>query len=337
MRIKALLLLSSFAALSATAASADDRQWLPQAGNPNGPRFYVTSVIDPNSEMVLVSGRVDQASAKEWCDANGKGEGCVEQVLAEYKTKEARSTADCAGGSMYATDVKQYVIDAGADARAPRWTDASGKAVDPASDWGKALDHQWKIMCPEAKPVKQQVAAAPKAAPVKEPEPAREQSYVPEPEPVRPGAPIPAPLVAAPRTQEARVAEPVRASGGFVDPSDLSGSLWDHNGSAMRIDEERGVIVYEEPKASISKVARRGTVLFRGQLGYPRPGQVIRGTAYAFKSGCAPAAYPVTGRYSADNSEIILQGAGPTWNGCSYSLTNRSKHATLRFRSMMSP
>jgi hypothetical protein len=123
----------------------------------------------------------------------------------------------------------------------------------------------------------------------------------------------------------------------LVDPSEVNGSVYDHNGSMMRIDVEKGIIVYEEPRSALANVAQPGTVLFRGKIGYPRPGLKITGTAYAFKQGCTPAAYPVTGRYSADNSEIILTGAGPTWNGCSYALTSRSKHSTLRFKSMISP
>lgn len=331
MRTKAILLVTTIVLLTTHAvAQTEGRRWLPVQGNLAGPKFYVTSVVDADTEMAMARGRVDREAAREWCAGDAKGDDCIEKVLADNKAKEVRATADCTAGSLYATDVRQYEIGT-PEGQSIRWMDANGIAVDPSSDWGQSLTRQWNVLCPSGRPVKRprsQVAAAPHPAPslmVEGTAPGRNatqnQIEAAETAPVRPAG---IPATAASRD-------------GIVPPSELNGSVYGHNGSMMRIDVHQGIIVYEEPKASLANVAEPGTVLFRGRIGTPGMGQKIAGTAYAFKSGCAPAAYPVTGRYSADNSEIVLTGAGPTWSGCSYSLTNRSKHSTLRFRSMISP
>lgn len=120
-----------------------------------------------------------------------------------------------------------------------------------------------------------------------------------------------------------------------VDPSTMGGSAYDHNGSQVTIAPESGLIAYSEPKASLRDVTRKGTVIFRGKpFGYSGK---IAGTAYAFKRGCPPAAYAVSGGYSADNSTIVLRGAAPIRKGCEvtgYSV--RSPHGVLRFKSLMS-
>lgn len=122
---------------------------------------------------------------------------------------------------------------------------------------------------------------------------------------------------------------------GTVDLSTMGGSAYDHNGSQVTIIPESGLIAYSEPKASLRDVARTGTVIFRGEpFGY---GGKIVGTAYAFKRGCLPAAYAVSGGYSPDNTTIVLRGAAPIRKGCEvtgYSI--RSPHADLRFKSLMS-
>lgn len=118
--------------------------------------------------------------------------------------------------------------------------------------------------------------------------------------------------------------------------ADLSGgSAYDHNGSQVTIAPESGLIAYSEPKASLRDVARTGTVIFSGEpFGYS--GKIV-GTAYAFKRGCPPAPYAVSGGYSPDNTTIELRGAAPIRKGCEvtgYSV--RSPHAVLRFKSLMS-
>lgn len=122
---------------------------------------------------------------------------------------------------------------------------------------------------------------------------------------------------------------------GTVDLSTMGGSAYDHNGSQVTIIPETGLIAYSEPKASLRDVARTGTVIFRGEpFGY---GGKIVGTAYAFKRGCPPAAYAVSGGYSPDNTTIVLRGAAPIRKGCEvtgYSV--RSPHTVLTFKSLMS-
>ncbi len=91
----------------------------------------------------------------------------------------------------------------------------------------------------------------------------------------------------------------------------LDGSLWNHNGSTVLVDEARGRIVYDEPKAAIAGTVRSGTLLFEGRFN----GKRISGTAYVFKKGCEPAAYPVAGMME-DNpngfgSRIVLTGPAP--------------------------
>ena len=117
---------------------------------------------------------------------------------------------------------------------------------------------------------------------------------------------------------------------------DYSGmqSIWDHNGSLVHVDEGTGIIAYDGPKASLKDTVVSRAVLFRGTI---EPGGRIEGTAYAFKKGCAPAPYRVSGRYSANREWIVLKGDGPTRNGCEISgYSARSPHSTLKFRSVMS-
>lgn len=91
----------------------------------------------------------------------------------------------------------------------------------------------------------------------------------------------------------------------------LDGSLWTHNGSTVLVDETRGRIVYDEPKAAITGTVRSGTLLFEGRFS----GRRINGTAYVFKKGCEPAAYPVSGVMESNpnglGSRIVLTGPAP--------------------------
>lgn len=115
----------------------------------------------------------------------------------------------------------------------------------------------------------------------------------------------------------------------------LDGSLWDHNGSAMVLEQNAGRIVYDEPKASIAGTVRRGTVLFEGRFS----GKRISGTAYVFKKGCEPAPYPVSGVME-DNprgfgSRIVLAGPAPRRdrNSCAI-IGTTGAHSRLVFEEM---
>ena len=113
------------------------------------------------------------------------------------------------------------------------------------------------------------------------------------------------------------------------------GTAFDHNRSVMRVYPHEGVIAYDEPKSAVRDVVRSGTVLFRG-LKFTE-GDRIEGTAFAFKKGCPPAPYAVTGSYSRDNATITLRGAGPIRKGCDVvGYSEKSPHAVLRFKSMIS-
>ncbi|WP_306223778.1 hypothetical protein [Bosea beijingensis] len=130
--------------------------------------------------------------------------------------------------------------------------------------------------------------------------------------------------------------KPVSHEKMVLGEDDYSGmqSVWDHNGSLVHVDGGTGIIAYDEPKAALKGTVAPRAILFRGTI---EQGGRIEGTAYAFKKGCAPAPYKVSGRYSASRDQIVLKGDGPTRNGCEVSgYSARSPHSTLKFRSMMS-
>lgn len=113
----------------------------------------------------------------------------------------------------------------------------------------------------------------------------------------------------------------------------FDGYTWYHNGSDMLVDEAYGEIRYDKPKASIAKAVKPGDVLFRGT--FNKDG-TVEGTAFAFKVGCDPAPYPVTGRYpnpaTFKNGRMVLQGPGPKRKDGSCEvdeLTSASGHSKL--------
>lgn len=124
-----------------------------------------------------------------------------------------------------------------------------------------------------------------------------------------------------------------RGSSQATEP--LALSAWDHNGSEVTVDPDTGVIAYRVPKASIRSVVGEGTVVFRGHL---RSERRVQGVAYAFKDGCAPAPYQVSGFFSRDGGTLTLRGLGPIREGCDVvAYSERSPHAALKFVSQMSP
>lgn len=113
----------------------------------------------------------------------------------------------------------------------------------------------------------------------------------------------------------------------------LHGLPYDHNGSGMIVDAAKGLIVYARPKASIASAVKLGTVLFRGRPWSWDPAvSPVRGTAFVFKKGCAPAPYEVRGDYR--GTEFALSGTAPvrTMTSCGLTGTSASSgNATLRF------
>lgn len=107
-----------------------------------------------------------------------------------------------------------------------------------------------------------------------------------------------------------------------------------HNGSdvVFGIDDS---IVYTAPKPSIRDVVKPGTVLVHGRW----IGERYEGTAYAFKRGCAPAPYRVSGRRveTPGRLDLVLTGAGPVRQGCAVvGYSQASPHARLVFDRLMS-
>ncbi|MDE1991159.1 MAG: hypothetical protein KGI75_01585 [Rhizobiaceae bacterium] len=85
-----------------------------------------------------------------------------------------------------------------------------------------------------------------------------------------------------------------------------------YQGSALLLDEQRGVISFDNPDRSLDGIVQSGNVLFRGWL--VREGY-ISGVAYSYKQGCDPAPYLVDG-YDQYRDHYSLQGDAPVRNGC---------------------
>jgi len=124
-----------------------------------------------------------------------------------------------------------------------------------------------------------------------------------------------------------------------VDIKTFDGIPFDHNGSMMLVNPDKGMIVYLEPKRSIARTVKPGTVLFLGDpwdISGDTSGIVLDGMAFTFKRGCEAAAYNVRGRYSLHfgNRQFELEGAAPVRakKGCAvthYDMT--SANAKLAF------
>ncbi|MEI2297702.1 hypothetical protein [Ensifer sp. MJa1] len=85
-------------------------------------------------------------------------------------------------------------------------------------------------------------------------------------------------------------------------------ALFDHNGSRMAIDYDRGAIIYRTVKSSLRNFVKPGLVAFSGEI--ERRG-AIRGTAFTFRNGCDAAGYAVSGRYDPALPGYVLTGAAP--------------------------
>lgn len=109
----------------------------------------------------------------------------------------------------------------------------------------------------------------------------------------------------------------------------ITGQTATHNGSMMAVNAAAGYIVYARPKPGLAPTVSPGTMLYRGSLAMSG---AINGTAYAFKSGCAPVPYPVTGRV--EGTRIVLRGPGPVRQGCDVvGYSAESPHSVLTFTS----
>ena len=86
---------------------------------------------------------------------------------------------------------------------------------------------------------------------------------------------------------------------------------------------------YSKPRPDLGAAGiKEGQILFDGVY----EGERISGTAYAFKSGCSPAAYQVIG--AEERGKIILRGPAPTRSRTDCRVTGysaTSPHAKLVF------
>lgn len=116
--------------------------------------------------------------------------------------------------------------------------------------------------------------------------------------------------------------------------------IFDHSGSEVAIDHDRGLIVYITPKPSLHGVVRPGQVLFRGSV--PANGGTAKGTAFVFRKGCRPAGYSVEGSFSpdADRPTLFLTGHAPrrAKSGCNIVANDHDgPNSRLEFRFLVSP
>lgn len=114
-------------------------------------------------------------------------------------------------------------------------------------------------------------------------------------------------------------------------------SLFGHNGSDVRIAPEKGTIVYERPKTSISGAVRTGTLLFKADAPWDPydESEIVRGTAYAFRKGCEPAPYKVEGRQQGWHT-LVLKGPAPVREkgGCKVLRYEMNGNSVLKFTSV---
>lgn len=127
--------------------------------------------------------------------------------------------------------------------------------------------------------------------------------------------------------------EPTKATASPATSDPAPVMTADHNGSVMEIQDDR--ILYAQPKASLRDVVKPGTILVEGKW----TGDRFAGTAYAFKKGCPPAPYAVSGRKveRPGRLDLVLSGAGPIRKGCEVvGHSDRSPHSRLLFERIMS-
>lgn len=117
-----------------------------------------------------------------------------------------------------------------------------------------------------------------------------------------------------------------------LEPASANETIWDHNGSKItwRSDGNARSAIYLEPRAGLATAGvQPGTLLFKGE----RRGNTLSGTAYVFKKGCSPAAYPVSATVASER-EFVLEGSAPVFEsgGCGIARYDAGNgNAALRF------
>lgn len=110
----------------------------------------------------------------------------------------------------------------------------------------------------------------------------------------------------------------------FYGQASAQTSIWDHNGSLMRLEEnaKKRKFIYEEPRRSLDVAGvKRGTVLFDGE---EKSDGRLAGYAKLFRKGCNPIDYFVEGSYNKNKGEILLQGQAPIYSGNGCKITGYS-------------
>lgn len=102
---------------------------------------------------------------------------------------------------------------------------------------------------------------------------------------------------------------PSSPDGPLVPAQKSLGSIWNHNGSMVRLEASADVrrFVYLRVREGMRQAGvSPGTLLFEGR----RTGNVYSGTAYVFNRNCGPAAYRVSG-FVLNDTRIVISGRAP--------------------------
>lgn len=328
-----LLCLVAGLATATTAAVAADAQRFPLGSA--RPQATIIAQAGIGTAWAWATGQVTQDDALAYCQASGDGqaETCATDLLAAENSRLHTIMADCSAGSLSTADRLSF----SRDGESTSWTDRRGAPADDPN-----LGDYWTVLCTpdlEAAALAEQQAEQARAEREAEiamldgvlatmtPPPAPD---LPAPEPAAvASAPTPA---AAPDVPVGMPAEPVWSRADSIVGID-------HNGSLMWHDAQQGVLYYERPKSSLGGLAERGTILFQGEPWSFDGDFTMRGTAYTFRKGCAPAPYAVEGGFVAGGADkpdrIVLRGASPVRakGGCAIlGYTNDNPNAELVFQ-----
>jgi hypothetical protein len=109
--------------------------------------------------------------------------------------------------------------------------------------------------------------------------------------------------------------------------SPSGGSLWNHNGSLVRLQASgrQRSFVYFRPQRRVP--ARPGDVVFRGQ----RNGSAYRGTAYQYSSQCGRIGYAVEGSVAPGERQVSLRGNAPVRDSGCQVVGSRPDRLVFRF------
>jgi hypothetical protein len=114
----------------------------------------------------------------------------------------------------------------------------------------------------------------------------------------------------------------------------LRATLWDHNGSLMKLieDGQKRRIYYEEPSDKMADLVRKGDLLFEGT----QEGAIFSGKAASFSSRCSrPLTYDVTGAMAGGRcgASIKMFGESPQiGSSCNRPASYKSEELIFRIK-----